>query len=367
MSNDNSDHRTFGVEEEYLLLSGQDGEPADAAADLIRALPSHRDRADRELFASQLETATDVCHTAQEALDGLRSFRAAAAEAAAESQVVIAGTALPPVGGDRAGTTTPKRRYHQLQDDMRDASAYYYSSGMHVHVGVPSPDHGIEALARLAPWAPVLLAMTANSPIWRGEPTGFASWRYIMGGHWPVAGYPPEFADAAAYNKALDQLVDTGVILDRGVVTWVARLAEAYPTIELRIADVQLEAEDAVAFAVLARALVERCLADHDAGIPRPVITPGLLNGAIWYAARHGLRDSLIDPVTAQRVSAFDAVAAVVEYASGALRRFGDREVVDAWVSRMRERGTGASRQIARLQDGGVAGLLELYRETYTA
>jgi carboxylate-amine ligase len=225
-----------------------------------------------------------VCRTAEEALDTLTGFRSALSREAADRGIVLAGSGLPPVGGDAAGTVTPKSRYRELDAQLRNAAAYQYVTGTHVHVEIPSPDAGVEVLARLAPWAPALLAMTANSPLWCGEPTGFASWRHIMNMSWPVAGFPPDFESGDDYARAVEQLVDSGVLLDSGVVTWLARLSQNYPTMELRIADAQLEAEDAVCFAVLVRALVERALSDVEAGTPRPRATPGLVNGAIWIA-----------------------------------------------------------------------------------
>ena len=361
-ADDGSDRRTFGIEEEYLLLDAETGDPVDLAATLIRTLPWQQERADREFFSSQLETSTHVCRTAEEALASLQSFRSEAADAAAEHGAVVAGTGLPPVGGDRVGTITPKLRYRVLQAEMREAGAYHYASGMHVHVGVPSPDVGVDVLARLAPWAPVLLAMSANSPVWNGEKTGFASWRHLMGQHWPVAGYPPEFASADEYQAAIDQLVGSGVLIDKGVVTWVARLSERYPTVELRVADVQLDAEDAVAFAVFVRAIVDQCLADMESGAPRPKLAHGLVNGAIWIAARYGLSEELVDPLLAERIPAFDAVARAVDYAADSLERSGDRARVDEWIERMRTSGTPAQRQVAQFDEGGVAALLELYR-----
>ena len=353
--------RTFGIEEEYLLLDAKGGAPVDLAADLIRTLPWQQERADREFFASQLETSTHICRTADEALASLQSFRREAAEAAAEHGVVVAGTGLPPVGGDQVGTITPKLRYQTLQAEMREAGAYHYASGMHVHVEVPSPDSGVEVLARLAPWVPVLLALSANSPIWNGEKTGFASWRHLMGQHWPIAGYPPEFADAEEYRRTIEQLVDSGVLMDKGVVTWVARLSERYPTVELRVADAQLDPEDAVAFAALVRAIVDQCLVDIEHGAPRPKLVHGLVNGAIWIAARYGLSEDLVDPLLAKRIPAFDAVARVLAYAAKSLEQTGDRARVVDWTERMRTRGGPAQRQIVHFEAGGVRALLDLY------
>lgn len=355
--------RNFGVEEEYLLLDIETGLPSDHAAELVRAAPRSIAPAEREFFSSQLEVATPVCSTAAEAREVLDRFRSAVLDEAMTRGVVLAGSGLPPVGGEQAGTITPKPRYRAIDAEMRTAAAHQYVTGTHVHVEIPSADAGVEVLARLARWAPVLLAITANSPIWQGEKTGFASWRHVMSMAWPVEGYPPEFADGDEYAAAVERLVQSGVLLDSGVVTWLARLSQNYPTIELRIADAQLEAEDAVCFAVLVRALVERALSEAEAEHPRPKLTQGLVNGSIWMAARDGLGGDLIDPVDGSRMPAFARLEQMVGSVRDELKRAGDAGRVDAYVARLRKSGGPAKRQLERFDEEGVDGLVRLYRE----
>ncbi len=354
--------RSFGVEEEYLLLDAAAGVPVDRAAELIRATPELGDQTEREYFSSQLETATPVCREAEEAEAALRRFRRTVSRAAAARGVVLAGTGLPPVGGDAVGTVTPKPRYRLIAAQMRSAAEHQYATGTHVHVEVPSPDAGVDVLARLARWAPALLALTANSPLWCGERTGFASWRHVMGRSWPVAGYPQGFADAEEYHRAVARLIDTGVVPDAGLLTWVARLSHSYPTVELRIADAQLEAGDAVAVAVIVRALVDRALRESEDGRARPRYTPALVDGANWVAARNGLGSELIDPLTAESLPAFDLVERMLGTVETELDRFGDRARVERYVRRRRDEGDPASRQLAAFDDAGIAGVLDLYR-----
>src|SRR5699024_147395 len=132
----------------------------------------------------------------------------------------------------------------------------------------PSRDAGVEVATRIARWSPVLVALTANSPLWFGEDSGYASWRYLQLQHWPSAGYPPAFADAAEYDAVVDGLVRSGSLMDRSLVNWSIRLSEKFPTVELRTADAQLSSDDAVVFGLLVRALVHRALDDRDAGRP---------------------------------------------------------------------------------------------------
>ncbi|MFD0381954.1 glutamate-cysteine ligase family protein [Streptomyces stramineus] len=141
---------------------------------------------------------------------------------------------------------------------------------MHVHAAVPDRSAGVAVLNRIRLWLPVLVAMAGNSPLWRGEDTGFASWRTVIFGRWPVAGPPPAFADGPDYDRRVADLVSSGAIADTGQIYWQARLSEHYPTIEVRCFDVQLTVEDAVMFAGIVRALVATALREEDAGLPVP-------------------------------------------------------------------------------------------------
>lgn len=359
--------RSFGVEEEYLLLDATTGAPVNLAAELIQATPELSEQTEREYFSSQLETATPICWEGDQAEEALRQFRRTVSQAASSQGVVLAGTGLPPVGGDAVGTVTPKPRYRLIEAEMRGAAEHQYATGTHVHVEVPSPDAGVEVLVRIARWVPALLAMTANSPLWCGETTGFGSWRHIMGRLWPVPGYPAGLLDAADYRRAVTQLIDTGVIPDAGMLTWVARLSDNYPTVELRIADAQLDAGDAVAFAVIVRALVDRALTEAEQGIARPRYAPAMVDGANWRAARNGLGSELIDPLTAESLPAFGFLERMLDTVEAELAECGDRARVDRYLQRLRREGNPAERQLATFEAGGVDGLLALYRTAATA
>ncbi|UOQ58434.1 YbdK family carboxylate-amine ligase [Leucobacter allii] len=353
--------RAFGIEEEFLLLDARSGLPVDRAAEVIRAVPELGRLAEREFLASQLEVATPVCRTAAAAEEFLAGFRTAAADAAERCGAVLASTGLAPFGGAASGAVTPKPRYLRIRAEMREVAAHQFMVGTHVHVEVPSREAGVDALARLARWMPVLLAMTANSPLWCGAATGFASWRHIRGLAWPTAGYPPAFPDGAAYSDGVAELIDAGVLIDAGHLTWTARLSERYPTIELRIADAQLDHRDSVAFAVIVRALVERALRALAAGAARPRCAPALVDGASWLAARDGLGAMLVDPSTGIAAPARVRLVELFDEISEELERFGDRERATAYLARLRRTGSPAERQLGAFRSGGAQALLRLY------
>ena len=141
---------------------------------------------------------------------------------------------------------TPQPRYQELARRYGPVVAEAGTCGCHVHVGVPSREAGVQVLARLRPWLAPLLAVTANSPIAGGRDTGWASWRYVIQSRWPTATPPAAWPDAAAYDTAVRRLIGQGAALDERSVYFLARLSPRYPTVEVRVADVCLDAGTAV-------------------------------------------------------------------------------------------------------------------------
>ena len=356
----------FGIEEEYLLLDARTGKPRNCAANLVRAAGHLQKHTEREFLSSQIETATPKCESASQAQSYLEKYRAVLAAKADSLGVVLAGTGLPPSGGDIDSSVTPRARYRALYAATRNVAAHHYATGCHVHVEVPSRDLGVAVLGWLSRWAPLLAALSANSPLWMDRLTGFASWRHISGLQWPGTGYPPAVRNGAEYHEVVGNLISTGVLLDTGMVSWVARLSARFPTVEIRLADSQLTAADAVDFALLLRALVDRALSDTLAGEPITSGQPTLVDGAIWAAARDGMSAEIIDPVTAQRRNPTSLVEQLFDLVEPQLSRSGDRGRVGEYLMRRLDAGSPAKLQEQAYASGGISGVLDLFRESMT-
>ena len=192
-----------------------------------------------------------------------------------------------------------------------------------------------------------LLAVTANSPIAGGHDTGWASWRYTIQARWPTAIPPAVWPDAAAYDTAVRGLIGQGAALDERSVYFLARLSPRYPTVEVRVADVCLDAGTAVLLAGLTRALVATALAEARRGTPPAAAPAGPVAAALAAAARHGLAGAGIDPFTGQAVDAPALRARLLDHIYPALTDRGDTETITGLLARLEDRGTGADRQRA--------------------
>ncbi|MGW4490245.1 carboxylate-amine ligase [Amycolatopsis sp. NPDC004368] len=333
--------RTFGIEEEFLVVDAA-GRPAHAAGAVLEtADESTPGDLQHELTRSQAETATGICDSPDEAIKQLRSMRVALARAADRRGLRILPCATPPVASDHPPAITPTSRYRRMAEHFGATARATLTCGCHVHVAIPDAEAGTRVIGHVRPWLPVLLTVTANSAIADGLDTGYCSWRHQEWARWPSAGPPPRFASHADYEGVVDAWLRAGAILDRGMVYWDVRLSENQPTVEFRVADVAATAEEAALLAVLCRALVTTVL---DAGEP-PHLSNEVLRGRLWRAAREGVKGQCPDPTTGDLLPTTEVLARLTAFCAPALAATGDTAFVTDGLARLTREGSGADRQ----------------------
>jgi carboxylate-amine ligase len=343
--------RQVGVEEELLLVDPGTGRPKAVARTAIRraAADGPRDDAEpggvveEELQQEQIETDTRPCLTLEEVRGEVRRWRRAAAEMASGAGAHVAALGTSPL--DVVPTLTPEPRYQQMLREFGLTAAEQLTCGCHVHVEVASDEEGVAAMDRIRVWLPVLIALTANSPFYQGRDSGYESFRTQVWHRWPSAGPTGVFGTPEAYHRTVRGLVATGTLLDAGMVYFDARPAQEYPTLEIRVGDVCLDADDTVLLAALCRALVSTAVVEAADGAPPPDVRTELLRVASWRAARSGLGGSLVDPRTLRPAPAEQVLDGLVTHVRPALEDAQDRDTVIDLLSALRRRGNGAARQ----------------------
>ncbi len=331
--------RKLGVEEELMLV---DPESSQVTAVSQSAVPANeaKEEVAEELFQQQIETSTPPCLRADDLLRALREGRRAVGEAAAAAGA--RAVALPvPVLDDAPEDITPTPRYRKIQTEFGETSRGTLACGMHIHVEVTSDEEAVRVVDGVRPWLPLLVAIGANSPYWRGRDTGYASWRSQIWSRWPTAGAGEAFGDVSTYRAVSGRMVEWGGALDAGMLYFDVRLAQSYPTVEIRVVDVCTDVEDALLVALLVRALVSTTAVDRAAAPWRS----DLLSVAGWRAARDGLSHQLVHPVEARLASPRSVFEATVDHLRPALEEAGDLEVVRDSFERLVARGNGATRQ----------------------
>ena len=298
-----------------------------------------------ELKEQQIELGTSVCASLAEVAAELRHWRERADAAARSVGARVAALASAPVPVEPRATDG--ERYQRMVDVFGLVAAEQLTCGCHVHVSVQDDEEGVAVLDRIRVWLPVLTALTANSPFWLGRDTSYASYRSQSWGRWPSAGPTGVHGSVAAYRRLVDELLATDTVLDEAMLYFDARLSASWPTVEVRVADVALQVEDAVVLAGLVRGLVETAAGEWRAGVPAPGVRTELLRVAGWRAARSGLTGELVHPRSGRPAAAAADLADLVEHVRPALAAHGDERTVDDGVAELLRRGNGAQQQRA--------------------
>ncbi|MGN6694531.1 MAG: carboxylate-amine ligase [Aquihabitans sp.] len=350
---------TIGVEEELALVDPATGLLCGRSDRVIDALPPDvRPYVDHEMKRCQIETMSAVHDDLGALAADLRHLRSSVSAAAAAVGCGLQATGTHPRSSWRDHPVTPKDAYRDLAEDYRRLADEQLLFGCHVHVAVDDPDLRIDVLDRVRPWLPVLLALSANSPFWEGDDTGYASYRYLVFSRWPTFGTPDSLGSWAGYQGVVDRLISSGAIDSPKRLYWTVRPSSRYPTIEFRIADVCPTVEEAAMVAGLARALVVTAMREVEAGAPASNPRVEVLRMAEWQAARYGLSGPLVDAETGAQRTAREAVSQLLDHVGDALDATGDGRLVRRTVSEVLAGGNGADRQrLARGPGSPPAGL----------
>ena len=275
---------TVGIEEELFCLDAETLAPRPFPREALDGA-----RLKEELFASVVELNTDVHRTAAEAVEQLAALRARAKEAAGEAGLVLAAAGTWPTAVPEEQPVGESPAYKKFVDYAGPSARRQYVSGLHVHVGMESPEACMAALEAVLPWLPLVLALSANSPYVAGEDTGLRSARAEILALLPRSAAPPAFAGYEDWERFVERLVELRLADEITRVWWDARPHPRFGTLEVRIADQPTRLETTGALAALLQAMASRLEADGPAD-------RGLYAQNRWAALRFGHEAELVHP-----------------------------------------------------------------------
>lgn len=349
-----SDLFTIGVEEEFFVVDPETRGLRSRADRIVEpAREKVGDHVEPELQRSQVETGTGVCSTLGDVRRELVRLRHEVSAAAQATGSLIAAAGTHPFSDWSDGGITPKKAYLRLERNYQQLAREALVCGCHIHVGVPDREEAIQVMNRVRPWLSPVLALSANSPFWLGDDTGYASFRSEVWRRWPMAGTPEPFSSYAEYEEVVEALIRTGSVDEPARIYWDVRPSAKFDTLEFRVTDVCMTVDEAVMVAGLVRALVQTCHRHALEGRAAPAPRPELLRAATWRAARFGLDDDLVDVQSGRAIPAGAMVESLLAFVSDALEDQGDRDEVTEIVHRTITCGTGAARQRRAFEQGG--------------
>lgn len=340
---------TLGVEEEYMLL---DPETLDLVQHVDTVLTAVREgefveRIGPELMQSVVEISTPVCRTAADVDRELRRLRGYVTGIAREEGLRVGSAGTHPFSLFERQRITARDRYRNLVDQLQYIARRELIFGLHIHVAVDDAEKAVQVMSALLVHLSDLLALSANSPFWRGEATGLASSRQMVFAAFPRSGPPPRFRDYADYAEVVGQLEKTGCIADYTHIWWDVRPHPRFGTIEVRVMDAITRVEETVTLAAYVQALVKYYAEQVDAGQELPSYHRILVTENKWLAARYGLEAPVMDLVTGRRnrVPVAQLIRRTLREIEPHARELGSEREIEG-IREILAHGSGADRQL---------------------
>lgn len=328
-----SDRSTVGLEWELMLADPATGDLVGRAPELLEVLEANsaeeRYTVTGELLTNTIEVTSGIGDSVAHAVDDIANAIAAVRTATDPAGVELLSAGSHPFAQWYDQEVTDKTRYHTLIERTQWWGRNMMIWGIHVHIGIEDQRKVIPIINALSAYLPHLQALSASSPFWAGERTGYASNRALVFQQLPTAGLPWQLQDWAAYEAYLDDMVRTGVMADATEVRWDIRPAPRWGTIEIRACDGLSTLPELAAVAGLVQVLVEHLSREMDEGRELATMPSWYHRENKWRAARYGLDARLIvDAAGAQR-PVRDHIAEVLDELApvavelGCVREFG--------------------------------------------
>ncbi|WP_222194150.1 glutamate--cysteine ligase [Modestobacter italicus] len=359
-----SERASLGVEWELQLIDPQTRELTAGATEILAELtPEGLDehpKAKHELLQSTVEIITGVCTTVAEAKADLAGTLAEVVAAAERRGLGVMCAGSHPFTRWDSQAISPKERYTQLVERMQWLARRLQIFGVHVHVGVRSPEKIIPIVNALTQYVPHFLALSASSPYWAGCDTGLASARTKVFEGMPTAGLPYQLADWGEFEEYMGTLIDAGAIESVREVWWDIRPHPDFGTVELRICDGLPTLDEVGAVAALAQCLVEQFDTQLDRGYTLPSPADWVVRENKWRAVRYGLDAEIVVDEQGTVRPVREAIADVVEELLPTARKLGcEAELTD--VRRVLAAGGSYERQraVAAAHDGELAPVVD--------
>jgi carboxylate-amine ligase len=337
---------TIGIEEELMIVDRDTQDLANSIEALLGVVEGmdRQGEVKPELMESVCEIATQPCRNTREAGDQLRALRRLAMNAAGELELAIGSAGTHPFALWEDQRIVSRPRYRDLIAGLQFVARQEIIFGIHVHVGLDDPDKAIHVANGMRVHVPILLALSANSPFWRGQQTGMESTRTPIFRAFPRVGIPPRYEDWKDWCERVEFMTTSKVIPNYTYIWHDVRPHPNFGTVEVRAMDSQTRVEHTLAIAALIQAMVKELAEHYEAGQSLSRYPYEMLDENKWLAARHGLDGELVDLPSTDRVSARELTRRLMERLRPHADELGSADEFDG-LADILENGTGAARQ----------------------
>jgi glutamate---cysteine ligase / carboxylate-amine ligase len=337
----------LGIEEELMIVDDETLDLANSIEGLLEDLRefSTEGEVKPELMESVCEIATTPTANTAEAGVQLRALRRQVQQVAAQRGLAIGSAGTHPFAMWEDQRVVARPRYRDLVYGLQFVARQEIIFGIHVHVAIDDPDKAIHVTNGMRVHVPLLLALSANSPFWRGDSTGLDSTRTPIFRAFPRVGIPPRYDNYEDWSKRIEFMVSSKAIGDYTYLWYDVRPHPNFGTVEVRVMDSQTRVEHTLALAALIQAMVKELAEHYEAGKRLSRYPYEMLDENKWLAARHGLDGQLVDLPKTARVPVVDLARRVMERMRPHAEELGSAAELDA-LEDILENGNGASRQL---------------------
>jgi carboxylate-amine ligase len=345
---------TLGIEEEYQTIDP-----------VTRDLRSHiqaqiieqgkmrlQERVKPEMHDSVVEVGTGICRTIAEARGEVFELRRQMVRLAQDNNLRLAAAGTHPFADWKTQEIFPDDRYRTIVEDMQQVARANLIFGLHVHIGVDDRETTIHLMNAARYFLPHILALSVNSPFWKGFNTGLKSYRCKVFDKFPRTNIPDYFQSYGEYENFVNLLIKTKSIDNAKKIWWDIRPHPVFGTLEFRVCDIPMRADETVALAALIQAVVVKLYNLYAANMGFRLYRRALIMENKWRASRYGTEGKLIDFGRQEELPARELIGELLEFVDDVVDGLGSRAEIE-YVSRILEMGTGAERQLRVYQQTG--------------
>ncbi len=345
---------TLGIEEEYQTIDPvtRDLRSHIATEMLAQGKLRLEERVKAEMHQSVIEVGTRVCVNIEDAREDLYDLRRNMIRLAEEHGLVLVAGATHPFADWRAQEIYPDPRYAKVVEDLQLVARSNLIFGLHVHVGIEDREAAIHIMNSMRYFLPHILALSTNSPFWLGMETGYKSYRAKVFENFPRTNLPDSFASYSEFERYVNLLIKTNCIDNAKKIWWDVRPHPFFDTVEVRVCDIPLRAEESVAIAALIQATALTLWKLHESNLDFRQYSRALLMENKFRAVRYGLDGMLIDFGKEEEIPERDLIMEYLRFVDDAVEELGSRKAIKTIYS-MLERGSGADRQLKVFRETG--------------
>jgi glutamate---cysteine ligase / carboxylate-amine ligase len=342
---------SLGIEEELMIVDNETLDLSNSIEGLLDDLSEVTTEGEvkPELMESVCEIATTPTANAAEAGAQLRALRRQVQQVAAQRGLAIGSAGTHPFAMWEDQRIVARPRYRDLVSGLQFVARQEIIFGIHVHVGIDDPDKAIHVTNGMRVHIPLLLALSANSPFWRGDATGLDSTRTPIFRTFPRVGIPPRYDNFEDWRKRIEFMVRAKAIGDYTYMWYDVRPHPNFGTVEIRVMDSQTRVEHTLAIAALIQAMVKELAEHYEAGKRLSRYPYEMLDENKWLAVRHGLDGQLVDLPKTDRIPVVDLARRVMKRLHPHAEELGSAAELEG-LEEILENGNGASRQLVVYQ-----------------